>query len=102
MSGSLPMEQHQLCCGPGENRKNNESGERDDSLGEVGAARVDYIGYAVFRKEYADHETTSQKDHHPNRQRNAKICSWLTLFARTFLRVSRHQGLSGSSNTFVR
>src|SRR5713226_9493640 len=96
------MEQHQLCCGPRENRKNNESSKCDDSLGEIGAARVDHIGYAVFRKEYADEQTASQEDHHANWQRNAKICSRLPFSARRFLRIRRHWGLSGSSNTFAR
>src|SRR2546429_6297532 len=88
------MELHQLCGGAGENGEDDERRKCDDSLREQRAGRVERMGPAIFRKEYAGDETASQEEHHPNWQWNAKICAGRTFFGRTFLRVGRHGPLS--------
>src|SRR6266853_1057431 len=96
------MDQHQLCCGPRKNRKDNERRKCDDSLGEIRATSVDRSGQAVFRNQHADGQSTSQTDHHTNWQRNTKICSRRTFSGRSFFRINCHHVLSSTSSTFAR
>src|ERR1700675_2284563 len=94
------MVQHQLCRSPRENRKDDEGRKRAHSLGEIGAARVNRIGTAVFRKEDADNKPACQKNNHPNRQRNTKICPRFSFPGGGLFHITCHKGLSRPSSAF--